>query len=85
MRNQEESVSPLWYVVAGAIMGVGVATLLVSTEDEDGNQTSMFSKLFKKIPTSVKVAGGFGAIRGAGRQAGREISESVEEQISDRG
>ena len=82
MRNQQESVSAWWYVVAGAIMGAGVATLLGSKAyDEEGNETTLISKIFRKIPTGVKVAGGLGALRGAGREAGREIGETVQERF----
>lgn len=75
---RKESLSGWWYVLSGALIGFafGVAAapkLGVSAEKSEG----LGSRLFKKIPRRIKVAGAVGAVKGAGGEAYRELKERM--------
>jgi hypothetical protein len=80
--KDNNDVSPWLYVLAGTVLGAGVAALIVAGQDSEDGEPGFISKVLEKIPTRVKVAGGFGAVRGAGSEAGREIKEKFEESVN---
>jgi hypothetical protein len=82
-----DAVSGLWYILGGTLIGMALGLLIApyaltelrAREDETGTP-GLASRLIKKIPRKVKVAGVVGAVKGAGGEAYDEVKEKVAEK-----
>ena len=81
------AVSGWWYILGGTLIGTALGLLIapyalteLRAEEDETQEPGMASKLIKKIPTKVKVAGAVGAVKGAGGEAYREVKEKVAEK-----
>src|SRR5258708_18649641 len=93
-KEEESSSTFLWMVTGvaiGAVLGVLYAPkagveLRGSLGDYAGDvgekAKGLASRISEKIPSRVKAAAGFGAVKEGGREAFREIKSSIEDRLS---
>lgn len=81
------AVSGWWYILGGTLIGMALGLLVapfalteLREQEDETQEPGMASKLIKKIPTKVKVAGVVGAVKGAGGEAYDEVKQKVAEK-----
>ena len=74
LMNERRTVSPWYYIVGGALIGVAAGIMLAPlvTAPEEAEGPGFGSRILKMIPAKVKVAGVVGGVKGAGKEAYRE-------------
>lgn len=78
---KDDSVSSFWYLLGGICLGAGAAALAVYASKEDENGETLISRISSRIPTRVKAAAGYGAVKEGGREAFRGVRERAEEAV----
>lgn len=81
-----ETLSGWWYILTGALIGFGLGVAaapklgVTASKSED----TLGSRLLKKIPRRIKVAGAVGAAKGAGGEAYRELKGWLAQRRAER-